>query len=266
MAPAASHAVECALLDLQSRLAGVPLRRWILRPRGGTASDWIEVNGALGPAIQVTGEAMTRALDSGYRVLKVKVGCADPDAEIAHLLDLASRLPPGARLRLDANGAWDLETAQRVITACTDLPVESIEEPLRRPDSEGLARLQALAPFPLALDESLVHWTGREASRPFPVRRAVIKPAALGGVAASLRVAERLGGLGVEIVLTGIVESAAGLWATTQVAAAVGSPLAHGLATGTWLAQDLGPPPMPRMGRLHLPDCPGSGFEQFASE
>ena len=266
MAPAASHAVECALLDLQSRLAGVPLRRWILRPRGGTASDWIEVNGALGPAIQVTGEAMARALDSGYRVLKVKVGCADPDAEIAHLVDLASALPAGAGLRLDANGAWDLETAQRVIAACTDLPVESLEEPLRRPSSKGLARLQALAPFPLALDESLGHWTGREGSRPFPVRRAVIKPAALGGVAASLRVAEWLGGLGVEIVLTGIVESAAGLWATTQVAAAVGSPLAHGLATGSWLAQDLGPPPMPRVGRLHLPDCPGSGFERFASE
>ena len=266
MAPAASHAVECALLDLQSRLAGVPLRRWILGPRGGTASDWIEVNGALGPAIQVTGEAVARALDSGYRVLKVKVGCADPDAEIAHLVDLASALPAGAGLRLDANGAWDLETAERVITACTDLPIESLEEPLRRPGSGGLARLQALAPFPLALDESLVHWTGREGSRPFPVRRAVIKPAVLGGVAASLRVAGRLGSLGIEIVLTGILDSAAGLWATAQVAAAVGSPLAHGLATGSWLAQDLGPPPMSRMGRLHLPDRPGSGFEQFASE
>jgi len=266
MAPAASHAVECALLDLQSRLAGVPLRRWILRAPGGTASDWIEVNGALGPAIQVTGEAVARALDSGYRVLKVKVGCADPDAEIAHLVDLASALPAGAGLRLDANGAWDLETAQRVIAACADLPIESLEEPLKRPDPEGLARLQALAPFPLALDESLVHWTGPAGARPLPVRRAVIKPAALGGVAASLRVAERLGRLGIEIVLTGMLESAAGLWATAQLAAAVGSPLAHGLATGSWLAQDLGPPPMPSMGRLHLPDCPGSGFEQLASQ
>jgi L-alanine-DL-glutamate epimerase-like enolase superfamily enzyme len=94
----------------------------------------------------------------------------------------------------------------------------------------------------------------------------VIKPAVLGGVATTLGVAERLGCLGIEIVITGILDSAAGLWATTQVAAAVDSPLAHGLATGTWLAQDLGPPPAPRAGRLHLPDCPGSGFEQFASE
>jgi L-alanine-DL-glutamate epimerase-like enolase superfamily enzyme len=94
----------------------------------------------------------------------------------------------------------------------------------------------------------------------------VIKPAVLGGIATSLRVAARLGCLGIEIVVTGILDSAAGLWATAQVAAAVGSPLAHGLATGSWIAQDLGPPPVPRMGRLHLPDCPGSGFEQFASE
>lgn len=266
MAPAASNAVECALLDLQSRLAGLPLRRWLLGSHGRTASDWIEVNGALGPAIQVTGEAIARAVQSGYRVLKVKVGCADPDAEIARLGDLASDLSAGTRLRLDANGAWDLETAERVIAACADLPIESLEEPLRQPDSEGLARLQARAPFPLALDESLVQWTRRAGSRPFPFRRAVIKPAVLGGIAASLRMAERLGCLGIEIAITGILDSAAGLWATSQLAAAVESPLAHGLATGTWLARDLGPPPTPGAGRIHLPDCPGSGFEQLASE
>jgi L-alanine-DL-glutamate epimerase-like enolase superfamily enzyme len=65
---------------------------------------------------------------------------------------------------------------------------------------------------------------------------------------------------GREVVITSLVESAAGLWATAQLAAAIGSPLAHGLATGQWLAEDLGPPPLPLAGRIALPDTPGSGF------
>ncbi|MGB5833742.1 MAG: o-succinylbenzoate synthase, partial [Thiohalocapsa sp.] len=63
------------------------------------------------------------------------------------------------------------------------------------------------------------------------------------------------------VVLTSLVESAAGLWASVQLAAATGSPLTHGLATGDWLARDLGLAPVPRAGRILLPDVAGSGFE-----
>jgi len=266
--PAACYAVECALLDLQSRLAGVSLRRWIAGPDTDPLPDCIEVNAMLGPSPQVSGQAIGRAIDAGFRVLKVKVGCSDPEAEIAHLAGLARALPSGVRLRLDANGAWDWGTAERVIAALNALPmespvecpVESLEEPLSPPDPAGLARLQALASFPLALDESLPHWIQGPESGAFPVRRAVIKPAVFGGVAATLRLAERLRVLGIEVVLTGLIDSAAGLWATAQVAAAVASPIPHGLATSDWLAQDLGVPPIPRAGRIELPGSPGAGF------
>ncbi len=259
-APAASYAVECALLDLQSRLAGVPLRRWIAGPETGAVPDWIAVNAMLGPSTEVSDEAVRRAVEADFRILKVKVGCADPEAEITQLAGLARGLPSGVRLRLDANGAWDWETAARVIADLNALPVEALEEPLSRPDSAGLARLQALASFPLALDESLPQWIHGPQGAPFPVQRAVIKPAVVGGVTATLRLAERLRVLGIEVVITGLVDSAAGLWATAQVAAAVGSPIPHGLATWDWLARDLGPPPIPRAGRIALPGWPGSGF------
>ena len=261
--PGASYAVECALLDLQSRLAGVPLRRWLLGSHAEAVSDWIELNAVLGPAIRITEEGIALAVESGYRVLKVKVACADPDTEIEHLARLSRALPTDARLRLDANGGWDLDTAGRVIAALSGLPIESLEEPLDRPDSAGLARLQDSTPFPLALDESLVRWAERDDSGPFPVRRAVIKPAVMGGVAATLGLAGRLRRLGIEVVLTGIIDSAAGLWATAQVSAAAQSPIPQGLATSAWLARDLGPPPIPKLGRLALPDAPGSGFEPF---
>lgn len=258
--PCACHALECALLDLQSRLARRPLRGWIAPSGDGQAGDSIEVNGMLGTCLGVSRSTLDAAIASGYRVLKVKVGCADPGTEVAHLTRIAPWLPPEVRLRLDANGAWGPDTAATVITALDGLPVESLEEPLQLPDPEGLARLQDLASFPLALDESLVSWAWGSNPRPLPVRRAVIKPAAVGGLGASLHLARRLQGLGIEVVTTGILDSAAGLWATAQLAAATGSPLAHGLATGDWLAQDLGSAPRPMGGRIGLPGSPGSGF------
>lgn len=264
-APAASYAVECALLDLQSRLVGMPLRRWILGPGSATARDWVQVNAMLGPSQQVSNEALDAAIAAGYRVLKIKVGCSDPKAEVRHLTALSQSLPAGVGLRLDANGAWDLETAVRVIDALTELPIESLEEPLGRPDLAALVRLQACAPFPLALDESLRDWIRGADATPFPVRRAVVKPAVIGGVAATLHLVERLHDLGVEGVLTGIVDSAAGLWPTAQLSAAIGSHLAQGLATWDWLTADLGVPPIPSAGRIRLPDSPGSGFEPFTS-
>jgi len=263
--PAAIYALECALLDLQSRLGGVPLRRRILGPGSAVARDSVEVNAMLGPSQQVSSETLDAAIAAGYRVLKIKVGCSDPEEEVRHLTALSQGLLAGVGLRLDANGAWDLETAERVIDALAQLPIESLEEPLARPDSAALARLQALAPFPLALDESLREWIQGADATPFPVRRAVVKPAVIGGVAATLHLVGRLRDLGAEWVLTGIVETAAGLWPTAQVSAAIGGTPPQGLATWDWLAADLGSPPVPEAGRIRLPDSPGSGFEPFIS-
>jgi L-alanine-DL-glutamate epimerase-like enolase superfamily enzyme len=96
--------------------------------------------------------------------------------------------------------------------------------------------------------------------RALGVRRIVIKPAVVGGLRSALDLSKRAGTVGIEVVVTGVVESAAGLWPTAQLAAAVGSRLAHGLATADWLVRDLGHPPRLSGGRLSLSDQPGSGF------
>lgn len=262
-APAARWALECALLDLGSRLAAVPLRDWILGPSDLPPGNRVPVNAALGAVMDLSRAGLREPLATGFRVLKVKLGCAPPDEELRHLAFLAAGLPPGVGLRLDANGAWDPTTAKGVIEALGGLPVESLEEPLTRVDPAELARLQAIAPFPLAVDESLPRLVAGPMHEPFPVRRAVIKPAVIGGLSATLSLAARLGQAGVEVVLTGMVDGAAGLWATAQVAAAVASPFAQGLATWDWLAEDLGPPPVPKAGVIELPQTPGSGFSPY---
>lgn len=264
--PVASMALECALLDLQSRLAGFSLRRWIVGPDRTEEHESIAVNAMLGAVGNLTEGAIAGAIEQDFGVLKLKVGLTEPYRELAELDRIASALPVGVRLRLDANGAWDSRTAERLITRLNELPVEALEEPLAVPDPDTLARLQSLALFPLALDESLEPLMSRIGAARLPVRRAVLKPAVIGGLRATLSLARRLREAGVETVLTSLVESAAGLWAVAQLAAATGSPLPHGLDTARWLAEDLGTAPAPAAGRLRLPDAPGSGFHPHARE
>jgi o-succinylbenzoate synthase len=299
--PAADCAVETALLDLAARRQGLPLRRLL----AADAPDRVAVNAMLGAAAEAEPAAAQRALDAGFRVLKLKVGAADIDMELRRIRALAALLSPDARLRLDANGAWDEATAKQWIHALTGSPIDCIEEPLAQPDAQTLARLQDAAEFSLALDESLRTSTppaevvdkplaldarggggtgfqsasraqgdalGSSSSRfrdieePLPpVRRLVLKPAVMGGLRRTLSLARQARAGGREVVVTSLIESAAGLWAAAQLAAATGSRLAHGLATADWLAANLGTPPAVQGGEIRLPETAGSGFEPFAA-
>jgi o-succinylbenzoate synthase len=254
--PAADCAVETALLDLQARILGLPLRRLL----SADACDSIVVNAALGSAAELSRQQVSTALTQGWRVLKVKVGTADPEQELRRLGEVAKILPDDALLRLDANGAWTWPTATGFISGLHGLPIDCIEEPLASARDADLARLQANAPFAIALDESLARRPWPIDAAALPVRRLVLKPAAIGGLRPTLRLAHAALECGRQVVLTSLVESAAGVWATAQLAAATDSPLAHGLATADWLQQDLGPAPRARLGRITLPRRPGSGF------
>jgi L-alanine-DL-glutamate epimerase-like enolase superfamily enzyme len=138
------------------------------------------------------------------------------------------------------------------------LPVESLEEPLAEPTPARLARLQASTPIPLALDESLPAFGLEAILAAPPVRRLVLKPMVQGGLLPCLSAVRKAPEL--EWVVTTTVDSAAGTWAASHLAAAIGSPLAQGLATAEWLARDLGRPPSLRSGRLRLAERPGLGF------
>ena len=140
LAPAARCAIECALLDLAAQAAGVGLGHFL---RGAPCASDVAVNAALGGLDANSEDAVRKACADGFTVLKLKVGSAPVDADIAHLQRLAALLPADAQLRLDANRAWSESDAARFLTACAGLPVEQLEEPLADPQPAALARLQA---------------------------------------------------------------------------------------------------------------------------
>jgi o-succinylbenzoate synthase len=253
--PSVHAAVEMALLDLAAQEAGLPLARYLSKE---DCALEVAVNAALGPAALASAAVCERAVSEGFGVLKFKVGMAPPESELAWLRALP--LPQGVRLRLDANGAWNETMATFFLNGCAGLPVEGLEEPLSQPSLPALARLQQLAPFSLALDESWTRWPSEKLLAAPPLRRLVLKPQRMGGLLPTLEIARKARLAGMEVVLTSSLESACGVRATAHLAAALGGKLAHGLATSSWLAEDTGEAPPLAKGRLRLQDTAGLGF------
>lgn len=86
-----------------------------------------------------------------WPVYKIKVGTADDLAIIKALRENTS-----AVLRVDANAAWNVDTALKLIPELDKLGVELVEQPLAKDDWEGMKILFKESPLPLFADESCV--------------------------------------------------------------------------------------------------------------
>ncbi len=104
-------------------------------------------------------ERLRSRIEQGYRCFKWKVGVLDLADELSILDDLCALLPTGARLRLDANGAWDRRRSERWLERCAERPVEFVEQPIAPGFRGAEDLLRGLAedyPVPIALDESVI--------------------------------------------------------------------------------------------------------------
>ncbi len=256
--PAARCGLETAMLDLIAAQHLLPLYRW-LEPRSSCS---VRVNTNLGSLDRET-DSPSAAAATGVAVVKLKIGLLSVSQDIENLQRYAATLPEGMSLRLDANQAWSMQQARAFIAGAANLPVECLEEPLQNPSCTGLERLQRLASFPLALDESLTQLSHEEVLYRKPVARLVLKPMLLGGPGAALTIARKARLAGLECVVTTTVDSAVGSWAAVHLAAAVDAGhnvMSHGLGTSCWLARDIATPPPIHNGKITLGDSPGLGI------
>jgi L-alanine-DL-glutamate epimerase-like enolase superfamily enzyme len=86
-----------------------------------------------------------------WPIYKIKVGTPDDIAIVKAL-----RENTDAILRVDANAAWDVETAIKLIPQLNALGVELVEQPLAKDDWEGMEVLYKQSVLPLYADESCV--------------------------------------------------------------------------------------------------------------
>jgi len=246
--PVAQCACELALLDLAARRAGAPLAA-LLGARSGARTARVEVNALVSSRDpEACAEQARDAARDGFRTVKLKLGALPLRADLARARAVRESLGDTARLRLDANGAWDEATAADALDALAALDPEWVEQPIPPGDVAALARLRARSPVRIAADESLV--LAGEAESIIDagaVDALALKLPPLGGPRRALDLARRARERGIVCYVTSFLDSSLGVRAAAHAALALeviaGASLpACGLATASLLSRDLARP------------------------
>jgi o-succinylbenzoate synthase len=181
-----------------------------------------------------------------FEVIKIKVAEAGQTLQydIDRIREVRKHYPE-ARIRLDANGGYDIETALEIAKLIHDegIPLEYLEQPVKTIAELAELRLKLkLFNIKVAADESV-----RKVSDPLAVAQAhaadllVLKAAPLGGISNALRISREAG---LPVVVSSALETSVGISMGAYLAAALNSEYASGLATAALLTEDVTDTPL----------------------
>ncbi len=253
-APARCAALT-ALLDLRGKRAAAE--------KGTTAetSPPVRCNATLvagDPASVVT--AAERWAADGFSTFKLKLGGGD---EAAQVRAVREALGPRARIRIDANGVWDVDTAKQTLGELEPYEVELAEQPVAT--LEEAMEVARATSIPIAGDESIESRADAERATAMEACRMTgVKLSKVGGPEEAIEIAEVL-----PAYISSALDGPVGIAAAAQVAATLGEAavgggpdLAHGLATQRLFASTIASVECRLEGdMLHAPDGPGLGVE-----
>jgi L-alanine-DL-glutamate epimerase-like enolase superfamily enzyme len=253
--PQALAALDLALWDRAGRREGKPVSALL----SDDSASHVPVNATLSARDRAgVAEQAARAVQEGYECLKLKVGMGDDAGRVAAARAGAG---PRAQLRLDANGAWEVEEAVRTIDALSPAGLELVEEP-----THGLEAVRAVrerVAVRVAIDETAEQAGALAAG----VADAVcLKISRCGGIAGLLVAATLVRSTGAEVYLASTLDGPLGIAAALHAAAALASrgPMPHcGLAT-LGMFEGLDDQLPVREGAIAVPLGPGLGVEPFA--
>ena len=133
--------------------------------------DRIPVNATL-PVVAASEVAGVLARFPGCRTVKAKVGAVPLAEDVARIAATRELLGPDGRIRIDANGGWTVDEAERAIHALAEFDLEYVEQPCATVDELAQVRKRVkYMGIPIAADESV-----RKADDPLAVARAKAPP------------------------------------------------------------------------------------------
>jgi len=223
-AGAARNAVDCALWDLDAKLAGADVATMLqlerpLRPIATAMTIGLDTPERMG---------LAAAALANVPLIKAKVDRSDPVAQM-RAVRAAAPLP---RLIVDPNESWTIDEVRSLQQLLLDLKVDLLEQPL--PASDDAALIGFVSAVPIAADES-VHEAANLDVLPDGYSVVNIKLDKAGGLTAALELAEeaRRRGLGVmtgSMICSSLSIAPAMIIAAQSKFADLDGPL--------WLAQD----------------------------
>jgi L-alanine-DL-glutamate epimerase-like enolase superfamily enzyme len=214
--PQALAAIDLALWDRAGKREGKPVAQLL----ADDPLEVIECNALVG-----TLDEAQQAVGAGFSCLKVKVGVGDDARTLA---GLRAALGNDVQFRLDANGAWDANTAVRAIELLAPVGLELVEEPVH--GIEEMRKVRERVPVRIAMDE-----TGAEpgALASGAADAVCLKISRSGGITSLLAQAALARTSGAEVYLASTFDGPLGIAAAVHCAAALRCETPCGLSTAS---------------------------------
>jgi O-succinylbenzoate synthase len=157
--------------------------------------------------------AAERWAADGFSTFKLKLGGGD---EAAQVRAVREALGPRAQIRIDVNGAWDVDTAKRTLGELEPYEVELAEQPVAT--LEEAMELARSTSIPIAGDESIESRADAERAAAMEACQMTgVKLSKVGGPEEAIEIAEVL-----PAYISSALDGPVGIAAAAQVAATLG--------------------------------------------
>ena len=149
----AKAACDMALYDLFGQMIQAPVYQVL---GGGNKTITTDITISVN-APEVMAADSRRAVDLGYKTLKIKVG-TDSRADLERMKAIREAVGYDIDLRIDANQGWKPKEAVKLLRQMEDagLNIEFVEQPVHRLDFEGMKHVTDNVSIPVLADESVM--------------------------------------------------------------------------------------------------------------
>ncbi|AOW10102.1 o-succinylbenzoate synthase [Flavobacterium gilvum] len=249
--PSIQFGIEMAFLSLASK---TPFLLFPSEFTNGTKS--IEINGLVWMGNEAfMKQQIEEKLAGGFRCVKLKIGAIDFDKELQLLRFIRQHFTPEqVEIRVDANGAFDLNEALYKLHQLSEFKLHSIEQPIKKNQPDSMSELCKTTPFPIALDEELIGvFTLKEKEElllKIKPQYVILKPSFVGGFRGTqewISLAEKHN---IGWWITSALESNIGLNAISQWTFTLNNPMPQGLGTGALYTNNFDCPLLVSKGQL----------------
>jgi O-succinylbenzoate synthase len=249
--PSIQFGVEMAFLSLASE---TPFLLFPSDFTNGTKS--IQINGLVWMGEEeFMKEQIEEKLADGFRCIKLKIGAIDFDKELQLLRFIRQHFTPEqVEIRVDANGAFRLNEALNKLSQLSEFKLHSIEQPIRKNNTDSMSELCEMTPFPIALDDELrgVFTAAKKEELLLKIKPQyiILKPSFVGGFRGAkewISLAEKHN---IGWWITSALESNIGLNAIAQWTFLLNNSMPQGLGTGALYTNNFDCPLLVFQGQL----------------
>ncbi|WP_456315412.1 o-succinylbenzoate synthase [Pseudomonas shirazensis] len=231
--PSIQFGIEMAFLSLKSE------NPFVLFPSDFTNNTKsIVINGLvwMGEASFMK-QQIEEKLATGFDCIKLKIGAIDFQKELELLGFIRSHFSAEQiEIRVDANGAFDLNEALDKLNQLNQFQLHSIEQPIKKGNHQAMKDLCEQTPFPIALDEELIGVFSLEEKekllQQIKPQYIILKPSFIGGFRGTQEWITLANKYNIGWWITSALESNIGLNAIAQWTFLQNSKMPQGLGTG----------------------------------